>query len=784
MALTLEQQRAIAVASARNRIAKPSAEEDTTGSGVAKFLKERVVDPAKHYKQAFDLAAIGAESLMPESVRSALNTANNWISENVGVLEKLPEGGLMEKRAEDVPEMIASPVTQAARGAASTGVGTAKLLSPEFSGRMDEASKLEKELVEEAGTGGYKTAGYFLDPAVLKIAKGAQKLMPYQKVTGSGALEGVKALTKNIAAGTGTGGVIGGLSEEGDLESGMMAGGVASTALPALLGTASKIGSAGKRILGPILSPEGLESSVGRTGRVLAGDKTDDIISALQRAKAGETAGQTTVPSGSAEFAALQRIADASRPSTAVAHKAGQVAKRQAMLERVKPDLESAIKKRAAVTTPIRETELSAANIAGEKTAPLTRGIAQKRESIVNALQNKGQLQTEAAQQRGLERGVRAKPYQLVKAQPPGATTGDRAITPQTGYPVGAGNVPGYPRIPSRYSPHTATAKTVDNAVGDISKIEAQRKAEKGLLQYQLDSLESHGLRPLKSEGIAAQVENTFNRKGLRVSDVVQDTKGYIQNKLSEWTKPDGTIDAYDLYGIRKDIGKTIKAFQKARGVYDKNAAAGLQRDVQKAIDDSIELSGGTEWKSYLDQYSKLSKPVEQSKIISEMQTTLKGEGGKERRGPFMTLIGRGEERLAKKGSDYKRYEAGDLDEMLTPRQNAVKKIVERQLDRDAKMEALASSGQSKALKMLRATEEPYQGPNFLNPKVTLTNQLLNRLQGMGGEKTTEELGRLMIEDPRKLGQLMEKAGSPAGSKIIDAILRSRLPQAYSAAGE
>jgi len=81
--------------------------------------------------------------------------------------------------------------------------------------------------------------------------------------------------------------------------------------------------------------------------------------------------------------------------------------------------------------------------------------------------------------------------------------------------------------------------------------------------------------------------------------------------KLASLTRADGTIDAEALYSLRKELGNDIKGFAKETNNWDKKVAGGLERDIQRMIDDSIESAGGAGWKDqYLAPYSARKQKI------------------------------------------------------------------------------------------------------------------------------------------------------------------------------
>jgi len=71
---------------------------------------------------------------------------------------------------------------------------------------------------------------------------------------------------------------------------------------------------------------------------------------------------------------------------------------------------------------------------------------------------------------------------------------------------------------------------------------------------------------------------------------------------------------------IRKELGSYIEQASKDSANWDKKLTAGLQRDLQMALDDSIESASGNSgmWRSYLREYSQRSKKIDMAADMQE----------------------------------------------------------------------------------------------------------------------------------------------------------------------
>lgn len=113
-------------------------------------------------------------------------------------------------------------------------------------------------------------------------------------------------------------------------------------------------------------------------------------------------------------------------------------------------------------------------------------------------------------------------------------------------------------------------------------------------------------------------VKTTLEGTKAKISDLISNKRasGHVfrgQSRLPEWVtrNKNGTINPEELYALRKVLGKDIAGYQRDSNTWDKTVSIGLERDIQKAIDDSIETAGGAGWKeNYMEPYAGRMKAV------------------------------------------------------------------------------------------------------------------------------------------------------------------------------
>ena len=227
---------------------------------------------------------------------------------------------------------------------------------------------LPKGTDKESGAYGF---GTILDPASLAIGGGVSKVLPYAPVTGGSFKQGVTALGKNMLSGGVTGGIIGGLSDDGNAVDGAIAGAGANVAIPALLKTGGFFGKKGFELFDPILSIEGKQRAAARVANAAAGNTGNkaQIADLLTQAKLGQTATDAILPANNPEMVALQKIIGEKRPDLTFANEeARDLMARKAIDKIARTDeiYNAAIAKRKAVTEPMRKSVMQSASTANK----------------------------------------------------------------------------------------------------------------------------------------------------------------------------------------------------------------------------------------------------------------------------------------------------------------------------------------------------------------------------------------------------------------------------------
>ena len=231
----------------------------------------------------------------------------------------------------------------------------------------------------------------------------------------------------------------------------------------------------------------------------------------------------------------------------------------------------------------------------------------------------------------------------------------------------------------------------------------------------------------------------------------------FVMGKTTAPTmQPTGVLDAAGNPVMREVAGSTAELTGESmhyirRALSDiayGSPAANIGRDTQIAarslLDDYLKVfeTKVPEYGQARAIFSDLSAPVNQAQVLKEMASVLAKPGGGERVGPFLNVLGRGEEAMLKRagGKGAPRYEA--LSEVLTPDQLKAVRTVADELAAEASIGKQISAGQELATKLLKDELPNYRLPNIFNVIATTANKVLDTLGVKVGEKTIKELAK------------------------------------------
>jgi hypothetical protein len=546
------------------------------------------------------------------------------------------------------------------------------------------------------------------------------------------------------AGGAATGGLSAGLVNPEDAEMGAAVGAAIPTVAAPVVKSIAKVLGFGK----DVISGKAAQVRAGQVMREALGDQADIALIALSKAKPGITAAQALQDAGinADPFMSLGKLAEKMDTKSAYrllldAQEAAQANQLALMAgggtQTTAREAQNVARNALTdVTSPMRKTELDAANIARDVTRRLEPRLNQRQGSMVGALQGQGKAATDAAQA-----GVRA----------------------QTG-------APGFLTQGTRAAESDVLADT-------MGVIKAQRGDEAAFIQRQIDSLADYGLKPIDTSNIVSSITAKLNDPKIGPSDVNQAVLSKVADKIQEWTaKGGGIIDADALYSIRKNaVGEEIaRLYPNADAKQQARFAAKLLSEIKPAIDDAIVEAGGTGWRRYLQTYETGMKEIDQQKLAALALEKFKGS-----KEEFIKLV-RGNnpdavEDIFGPGSFNIFKEMG--------RKSGQLESIASQLERDIKVTERAASGVGGLARIMGMTDAQIKRvPAFFSKTTTTLNMALDILENKLNQKVKQVFVDGM-KDGKSAAEIIATLPSKDRSVILRTLMNSKQwnPEAVTA---
>ena len=201
--------------------------------------------------------------------------------------------------------------------------------------------------------------------------------------------------------------------------------------------------------------------------------------------------------------------------------------------------------------------------------------------------------------------GLRAPGPEVPGYQP---TAAEKLVGTPAGSPVAA-----HQRITAQ-TPGGVSAQFGERFQQQKSALVAAAKArDEELIPMANTILGNANRQGVETTAITGKIDEMLQKPGQRASEVVQKSLEAVKAKIDKVSEQ-GVVNAQDLWTIRKETGNTIKTYAKETANWDKRLTAGLERDIQKTIDDAIEGAGGKGWKQFMAEYAKRSQAISATK--------------------------------------------------------------------------------------------------------------------------------------------------------------------------
>jgi hypothetical protein len=374
------------------------------------------------------------------------------------------------------------------------------------------------------------------------------------------------------------------------------------------------------------------------------------------------------------------------------------------------------------ITTPMRETELAAANTAGNLAPTLQSEATRFGEAAANKVEDVRRM----------------------------TAAGGRAKDLSKTWISSAGGAEGLVRRPIQYTYPGELAKkaeSVATTAADASRILGENAR---FVQRQVDSLAAYGLTPIDTSAITANIQTKLANPKIGVSDVNKRVLNSVGKKIEEWTaKNGGVIDAEALNTIRQNtVNETV---QKLIGTSDPTnqakVAARLLREVNPMIDDAIIKAGGTGWKDYLATHAEGLKDIERQKMASVLSDLYR----KKSYDKFRAII---EGNDTKAVSDVFGPGNVNIKTLMGDKMLPLQKISD-DLKRTSEMADLAKQGAVGVKDILSKDAAKWRLPALFSRVATVTNKVLDGLEFKVNRATFAALEKGM-QSGKNMAELIE----------------------------
>lgn len=348
---------------------------------------------------------------------------------------------------------------------------------------------------------------------------------------------------------------------------------------------------------------------------------------------------------------------------------------------------------------PTLRTEMEAANIAGRMVPRMQQQISDLEGAAAGKVEDVRRMTAAAERARGTQE-----------------------------YPV-----PGMPRVSTQITYRGDLARAADQFAEDAAAGSLRLGEAARFNRAAMQSLEAHGLRPLRADSIIRAIQTRLADPRLAPGNRdLQTALTRVGEDIAQWTNANGIIDAWALDTIRKN---SINAYVNSLPLNPKQArslAADLTEQIKPVLIDAVETAGGTGYRQYLQDYARGMQLIGQSKLGAEAMKLYAEnptgfiklvEGNDPKR--IRQIFGPGSDNIFKELSVNTQRRLGDI---------------ANQLKREAAIDAQATAGEKALVDLMKDNLSLLRFPNFLNVYATGYNNAVAALEQKVGRRTLEIL--------------------------------------------
>jgi hypothetical protein len=307
--------------------------------------------------------------------------------------------------------------------------------------------------------------------------------------------------------------------------------------------------------------------------------------------------------------------------------------------------------------------------------------------------------------------------------------------------------------------------------LGELSKRadEVANQAAEGSLRFgdasrfsqsALQSLEAHGLKPLKTESIISALNKKLSDPSVAGNRDLETALVRVGQDMQKWTTSGGVIDAFALDSIRKNsVNAIAKELFKDDIKAQKQFAGTVLESVRPVIIDAIEQAGGTGYRAYLQNYAIGSQKIAQTKMGADaLKLYLSSPKG------FVDLVENNRPADVEKVFGAGNY---NLAKQMSAEAMAKLKMVSGEVKRGENIKEQVTAGTQALTDLANESKSKFRLPSFISAKVTVTNKILDALEGKLNKNVMNELVKAS-KSGKSLEQLLDSLPTVQRNEVLN----------------
>jgi hypothetical protein len=476
-------------------------------------------------------------------------------------------------------------------------------------------------------------------------------------------------------------------------------------------GLGQVLSKAGSAIAGLRNAPQ---QRAARLAQTALGKDLPEVVNALRSAPPNASVAQLTAkienPTWQAlvketlekdpQFVRKLRLTDARESRNILSELAGGVnaAEIRATNELAKSNLN-------AITTPMRETALSRANLGRDVAAFEAQA---------------GKLSADATQKVSDVR-------RLIKAGDLAEAAGRLELI-KKGVPVGF----------TKFTYKGELAKMADDWATGAANASLDLGQGARFAQGAADSLRSVGIKPLEGRSLVKNISNLANKPEFAGNDLISGAAKNVADDILKWTNSGGVIDVVALEAIRKNsVNATIQQLRPgADATAQRNLAAGVMSKIKPMIDDAIEGAGGVGWRDYLTRHAQGMQDINAKKLTGEAAKLWKKSPDE-----FVRLVQNESPEVVEKFLGPGNYNIAT--ELAEETMDVLRSQANKHLTQLSVNEQATEGGKALA-ELVKQQLGVFRVPGYLNFWATTSNRALGQIETRLGVSTVRKLTEAM----------------------------------------